>query len=44
MNGKKLALVLGLIALVIAISTSYVLAHSGGYYSLAEQMYEDEER
>jgi hypothetical protein len=43
MNGKKLALVLGLVALVIAIPASYVLAHPGGYYSVAEQQYEDEE-
>ena len=33
MNGKKLVLVLGLLALVIAIPASYVLAHPGGYYS-----------
>ena len=43
MNGKKLVLVLGLVALVIAIPASYVLAHPGSYYSVAEQQYEDEE-
>ncbi len=43
MNGKKLALVLGLIALVIAIPAGYVLAHPGGYYSVAEQQYQDED-
>ncbi|MCW4021883.1 MAG: hypothetical protein ACOWW1_04980 [archaeon] len=43
MNGKKLVLVLGLVALVIAIPVSYVLAHPGGYYGVAEQQYEDKE-
>ena len=45
MNGKKLALVLGLVALVIAIPASYVLAHPSGYYYNAAdiEQYQDEE-
>ena len=46
MNGKKLALVLGLVALVLAIPASYVLAHpSGNYYDEASaEQYQDEDR
>ena len=45
MNGKKLALVLGLVALVIAIPASYVLAHPSGYYYNAAdiEQYQNEE-
>jgi hypothetical protein len=45
MNGKKLALILGLVALVIVIPTSYVLAHPGGYYydEVHREQFQDEE-
>jgi len=45
MNGKKLALVLGLVALIIAIPASYVLAHPNGYYydEVRAHQYQDED-
>ncbi|MCW8802162.1 MAG: hypothetical protein OQK81_02290 [Candidatus Bathyarchaeota archaeon] len=45
MNGKKLALILGLVALVITIPAGYVLAHPGGYYydEVRAEQYHDEE-
>ncbi|MDG6221761.1 MAG: hypothetical protein IAX21_06355 [Candidatus Bathyarchaeota archaeon] len=45
MNGKKFVLILGLVALVIAIPISYVLAHPGGYYYNAADVehYQNEE-
>ena len=44
MNGKKLAVVLGLVALIIAIPAGYVLAHPSGYYYEARaEQYQDED-
>ena len=45
MNGKKMALILGLVALVIAIPAGYVLAHPGGYYydEVRAEQYRDED-
>jgi len=45
MNAKKLVLVLGLVALVLVIPASYVLAHPAGYYySVADDMEQNQEK